>query len=108
MCTGVTHEAGRHCVMSIQSRHVMLIDATSTENRAVPPFLFLSSFLSPHLVVVSLAILSSLPKSETVMREIDSMSWYPNYIGYVRRLYRLILLYFEIFVLMNLCGGNLR
>jgi hypothetical protein len=32
-----------------------------------------------------------------VVPQIDSMHWYPNRVGYVRRLYRLILLYFENF-----------
>jgi hypothetical protein len=29
------------------------------------------------------------------VQEIDSMSWYPNRVGYIRRLYHLISLYLE-------------
>jgi hypothetical protein len=41
-------------------------------------------------VAAPLTISSSLPKFEPLVREIDSMSWYPNRVGYIRRLYRLI------------------
>jgi hypothetical protein len=44
-------------------------------------------------------VISSSPsKSEPLVREIDFMSWYPNRVGYVCHFYRLILLYFEIFI----------
>jgi hypothetical protein len=67
---------------------------------------FLSSVSSTHLAAAPLAILSSLPKSEPLVQEINSMSWYPNRVGYVCRLYRLILLYFEFFIWMNSCGRD--
>jgi hypothetical protein len=35
----------------------------------------------------------------------DSNSWYSNYVGYVRRIYRLIFLYFENFIWMNYVIG---
>jgi hypothetical protein len=53
-----------------------------------------------------LTISSSPSKSEPLVREIDYMSWYPNRVGYVCHLYRLIFLYFEIFVWMNSCGRD--
>jgi hypothetical protein len=46
----------------------------------------------------------SLPYSELVVPPIDSMRWYPNRVGYVRQLYRLILFYFQNFAWMNSCG----
>jgi hypothetical protein len=98
---------------SIESRHVRRHDCadhhdvTPQQNIAPLPFsFFLPPFSSTHLAVAPLAILSSLPKSEPLVREIDSMSWYPNRVGYVCRLYRLILLYFDIFIWMNSCGRD--
>jgi hypothetical protein len=38
--------------------------------------------------------------------QIDSISWYFNRVGYVRHLYHLIFLYFEIFAWMNSCGRD--
>jgi hypothetical protein len=67
---------------------------------------FLPSFSSIHWRPAPLAISSSLPKSEPLVREIDSMSWYPNHVGYICHLYHLILLYFEIFIWMNSCGRD--
>jgi hypothetical protein len=82
---------------------------THAQNRADPLFLFLpplfpSPFFSLHLAVAPLVIWSSLPKSESVVTQIDSMSWYFNRVGYARRLYRLIFL-FENFAWMNYVVG---
>jgi hypothetical protein len=114
------HVDGR-CDTSIQSRHIsrrdscishtISIGVTPTHNRATPPFLFLLSFLLPspffplHLAATPLVIWSSLPKSEPVVPQMDSNSWYSNYVGYVRRIYRLIFLYFENFIWMNYVIG---
>jgi hypothetical protein len=38
----------------------------------------------------------SLSYLEPVTPQIDSMSWYPNHVGYVRHFYRFISLYFKI------------
>jgi hypothetical protein len=81
----------------------------TTHRQNMAPLLlsfFLPSFSSTHLAAAPLAILSSLAKSEPLVREINSMSWYRNCIEYVCRLYRLILLYFEMFVWMNSCGRD--
>jgi hypothetical protein len=50
-------------------------------------------------------IWSSLSKFELVVPQIDSMSWYSNRVGYVRRLYHLIFLYLESFAWMNYVVG---
>jgi hypothetical protein len=128
MCTGATlravtcpacHAGGRYDT-SIQSHHVsrrdsrissaISISVTPAQNRAGPLFLFLpplfhSPFFSLHLAVAPLAIWSSLPKSEPMVPQIYCMSWYSNRVGYVRHLYCLIFLYFEIFAWMNYVVG---
>jgi hypothetical protein len=70
--------------------------------------LFLSSFSSLHIAAALLAILEFSPLWKPVVSQIDSMSWYPNRVGYVRCLYHLILLYFEKFAWMSSCGRDLR
>jgi hypothetical protein len=97
MCTDVTLGAGEcpachagvRCDTSIQSCHVshrdscisrtISIDVTHVQNRAEPLFLFLpplfpSPFFSLHLTTAPLVIWSSLPKSKSVMSQIDSIS----------------------------------
>jgi hypothetical protein len=134
MCTSVTYGVGTSpwVALIVVARLIGLFDWTSIESRHVgqrdsrrsqlpwcdssvehgsPSSFFLLSFSLPsffatHLVVAPLVILSSSPKSEPLVREIDSMSWYPNRVGYVCHLYRLILLYFKIFVWMNSCGRD--
>jgi hypothetical protein len=83
---------------------------SSAEYGSLSSFFLLSFslpfFSSTHLAVAPLTISSSPRKSEPLVWEINYMSWYPNCDGYVCRLYRLILLYFEIFVWMNSCGRD--
>jgi hypothetical protein len=62
-------------------------------------------FCHIQLAAAPLVIWSSLSKSEPVVPQIDSMSWYSNRVGYVRRLYCLIFLYFENFAWMNYVVG---
>jgi hypothetical protein len=50
----------------------------------------------------------SLSYSESLVSQINSMSWYLNHVGYARHLYRLILLYFKNFAWINSCGRDLR
>jgi hypothetical protein len=103
---------------SIKSRHVRRRDSrrshanhhgvTHQQNMAPLPFSFfllsfsLPSFSSTHLVAAPLAISSSPPKSEPLMREIDSISWYPNRVGYICCLYRLNFVLFWNFCLDEL------
>jgi hypothetical protein len=68
-------------------------------------FSFFLSFFLP-LPLLSLRQLhwwfwSSIPYWKPVVPQINFMSWYPNHVGYVRHLYHLILLHFEIFTWMN-------
>jgi hypothetical protein len=82
----LAHHAGGHCASSIQSGHVSRCDSctarisigvTSTQNRVANlflPLLFPSSFTSLHLAVPLLVIWSSLPKFESAVSQINSMS----------------------------------
>jgi hypothetical protein len=125
MCTGLTHadccDATDRPVPSDVNRVAPCWAARLTKESLQPPwrnssveygssFFLLSfslpSFSSTHLVVTPLSISSSPLKSESLVREIDSMSWYPNHIGYVCHLYRLVLLYSKIFIWMNSCGSD--
>jgi hypothetical protein len=56
-----------------------------------------SSSSSLHLAAAPWRFVISLPYLKRVLPQIDSMSWYPNRVGYIRRLYHLILLYFRNF-----------
>jgi hypothetical protein len=84
------HPTERRCsrAISIGTTHegvapITLAQLSGRMRQPLPFFFFLSSFLLLYSLVAPLAILSSLPKSEPLVWEIDSMSWYPNRVGYV-------------------------
>jgi hypothetical protein len=87
------------------------IGVTGPPRHRRPAFFLISFFLPLPLSPwrqLHWQFLIPLPLSKPVVTQIDSISWYPNYFGYVPHLYRLIFLYFEIFAWISSCGGDSR